>query len=368
MEAELKRTPLYEIHRGLGGKLIDFGGWELPVQYSGIIEEHQQVRSAAGLFDVSHMGEITVRGRDAEKFIQKLVTNDISNQKDFQVVYSPVCYPDGGIVDDLLVYKYNSGNYLLVVNASNTDKDFAWMQQNTEGEVELENVSAAFAQIAIQGPGAEAILQKLIHFDLGEIRFYHFKPDIMIAGVDTIVSRTGYTGEDGFEIYIPAEYAVLIWEKLMEAGKEDGLLPAGLGARDTLRFEAALPLYGQEISRDISPLEAGLGKFVKLDKQEFIGKEALVSQLEKGIPRKLVGFEMLDRGIPRSHYAVQADGASIGFVTTGSYSPTLAKNIGLSLVDSAFADEGTVIDILVRGKALKGKVTRIPFYNKKYKK
>ncbi|NJD01730.1 MAG: glycine cleavage system aminomethyltransferase GcvT [Ruminiclostridium sp.] len=368
MEAALKRTPLYEIHRSLGGKLIDFGGWELPVQYSGILEEHQQVRSAAGLFDVSHMGEITVKGRDAEKFLQKLITNDISHTKDFQVMYSPVCYSDGGIVDDLLVYKYNSGNYLLVVNAANTDKDFTWMLQNLEDEVELENVSAAYAQIAIQGPKAEAVLQKLTDFQLDKIRFYHFIPDVVIAGVNTITSRTGYTGEDGFEIYLPAKYAVLVWEKLMEAGKEDGLAPAGLGARDTLRFEAALPLYGHEISEDISPLEAGLGKFVKLDKKEFIGKKALANQKEKGIPRKLAGFEMLDRGIPRSHYDVQADGASIGFVTTGSYSPTLAKNIGLALLDSAFAAEGTVIDIIIRGRALKGKVSTIPFYSKKYKK
>jgi aminomethyltransferase len=368
MEAALKRTPLYENHRSLGGKLIDFGGWELPVEYSGIMEEHRQVRSAAGLFDVSHMGEITVKGKDAGQFLQKLLTNDISNAKDFQVVYSPVCYSDGGIVDDLLVYKYNSRDYLLVVNASNTDKDFAWMLENAEGEIELKNVSEAYAQIAIQGPRSEAVLQRLTDCELGEIRFYHFKPDVMIAGINTIVSRTGYTGEDGFEIYLPAEYASMLWEKLMEEGKEEGLVPAGLGARDTLRFEAALPLYGQEISRDISPLEAGLGKFVKLDKEGFIGKEALASQKETGIKRKLVGFEMLDRGIPRSHYDVQADGISIGFVTTGSYSPTLAKNIGLAMIDSSFAAEGTEIDIIIRGRALKGKVVKLPFYNKKYKK
>ncbi len=368
MEAVLKRTPLYEIHRSLGGKLIDFGGWELPVQYSGIIEEHQGVRTTAGLFDVSHMGEITVKGKDAEGFLQKLVTNDISKAKDFQVVYSPVCYPDGGIVDDLLVYKYDSGNYLLVVNASNTDKDFTWILENAEGEVELENVSEAYAQIAVQGPRAEAVLQKLTDFDLAGIRFYHFNPEIILAGVNTMVSRTGYTSEDGFEIYFPSEHAVRLWGKLMEAGREDGLLPAGLGARDTLRFEAALPLYGQEISGDISPLEAGLGKFVKLDKAGFIGKEALEGQKEKGVQRKLVGFEMLDRGIPRSHYDVQADGISIGFVTTGSYSPTLEKNIGMALIDSRYAAEGNEIDIVIRGRALKGKVVKIPFYSKKYKK
>ena len=368
MEISLKRTPLYEMHLSLGGKLIDFGGWELPVQYSGIIEEHQKVRTAAGLFDVSHMGEISVKGEGAEQFLQKLLTNDISNAKDFQVVYSPVCYPDGGIVDDLLVYKYSSGNYLLVVNVSNTDKDFSWMQQNAEGEVKLENVSAEFAQIAIQGPRAEAVLQRLTDSRLSEIRFYHFKPDIMLGGVSTIISRTGYTGEDGFEIYLPAEHAMGIWEKLMDVGKEDGLAPAGLGARDTLRFEAALPLYGQEISQDISPLEAGLGKFVKLEKESFIGKEALVNQKEKGLLRKLIGFEMLERGIPRSHYEVQSEGNIIGFVTTGSYSPSLVKNIGLALIDSAYAGEGTEIDILIRGRALKGKVIKTPFYNKRYKK
>lgn len=364
----MKRTPLYEMHCRQGGKIIDFGGWELPVQYTGIIEEHEQVRNAAGLFDVSHMGEITVKGSDAEKLIQKLVTNNILGAKEYQAVYSPMCYPDGGVVDDLLVYKYTSQDYLLIVNASNTDKDFEWIQQNLEGDVEIQNVSSHYAQLAIQGPKAEAILQKLTDTPLSEIKFFYFKPKVSLEGIEALVSRTGYTGEDGFEIYVAFGNAVQVWEKLLAAGKEEGLVPVGLGARDTLRFEAALPLYGQEIAQDISPLEAGLGRFVKLDKEDFIGKAALVKQKEEGIQRKLVGFEMVDRGIPRSHYEIQAEGKNIGFVTTGSFSPTLKKNIGLALVEGSFAEEGTEFDVVIRNKLVKAKVVKIPFYTKKYKK
>jgi len=364
----MKKTPLYEEHVKLGGKVIDFGGWALPVQYTGILEEHEAVRTRAGLFDVSHMGEVSVKGPDAGKFMQKLVTNDISPMEDHQVYYSPMCYPDGGVVDDLLIYKYQTDEYLLVVNASNTEKDFQWMQDNLEGSVEIKNISDIFAELAIQGPKAEVILQKLTDTDLGEIKFFYFRPLVVLDGIKALVSRTGYTGEDGFEIYLAPEDAPYLWNKLLDLGKDEGLIPAGLGARDTLRFEAALPLYGQEIAQDITPLEAGLGIFVKLAKKDFIGRDALACQMEGGIPRRLVGFEMLDRGVPRSHYPVQAKGKEIGFVTTGSFSPTLKKNIGLALIQKEFAAAGAELEIVIRNKNLKARMVKVPFYQKRYKK
>lgn len=364
----MKKTPLYEKHVSLKGKVIDFGGWVLPVEYSGILQEHEAVRSAAGLFDVSHMGEVTVKGPDAEKYIQKMIVNDISTMNNYQIYYSPMCYPHGGVVDDLLVYKYNNEDYLIVINASNTEKDVQWFLDNQEGRVEIVNVSDKYAELALQGPKAQLILQKIADVDLNEIKFFHFMPDVKLNGVSALVSRTGYTGEDGFEIYLDPINAPLVWDQLLEAGKEEGLLPAGLGARDTLRFEACLPLYGQEIDQDITPLEAGLGFFTKLDKESFIGKEALVKQKQTGIPRKLIGFEMVDRGIARSHYEVQVKGEKIGFVTTGSFSPSLKKNIGLALIDEKYAREGGEIEIVVRNKNLSAKIIKKPFYSKKYKK
>lgn len=365
----MKKTPLYEQHVNLKGKVVDFGGWALPIEYQGqgILVEHEAVRTAAGLFDVSHMGEVTVKGPDAEKFIQKMIVNDISPMSNFQIYYSPMCYPEGGVVDDLLVYKYHQEEYLLVINASNTDKDFQWLQEHLEGDVEINNISDQCAELALQGPKAEVILQKLTDANLAELDYYHFLPEVNISGVTALISRTGYTGEDGFEIYLDPKDASFLWDKLLAAGKEEGLIPCGLGARDTLRFEVCLPLYGQEIDRDITPLEAGLGYFVKLDKNDFIGKDALMKQKEMGIPRKLVGFEMIDRGIARSHYEVQADGEKIGFVTTGSFSPSLKKNIGLALIDAKYADEGGEIEILVRNKALKGKIIKKPFVKKSVK-
>lgn len=364
----MKKTPLYEKHVELKGKVIDFGGWALPVEYSGIIPEHEAVRNKAGLFDVSHMGEITVKGEDAEKYLQMIVTNDISVLNDNQIAYTPMCYTDGGVVDDLLVYKYSSTDYLLVVNASNTQKDFEWLLSQSFGNVEIKNVSDEYAQLALQGPEAQTILQKLSEVDLNLIEFYHFLGDVNVGEFKTIVSRTGYTGEDGFELYFKAEHGLQMWDLILETGKEYGLVPAGLGARDTLRFEAALPLYGQEIDKDITPLEAGLGFFVKLNKDDFIGKEALAKQKADGLKRKVIGFEMVDRGIPRSHYEVFAEGRKIGYVTTGSFSPTLKKNIGLALVEAEYAKEGTEIEISVRNKNLKAKVIKKPFYTKKYKK
>lgn len=364
----MKTTPLYEKHVELKGKIIDFGGWALPVEYSGIIPEHEAVRNQAGLFDVSHMGEITVKGEDAEKYLQMIVTNDISVLDDNQIAYTPMCYPDGGVVDDLLVYKYSSTDYLLVVNASNTQKDFEWLLSQSFGNIEIKNVSDDYAQLALQGPEAQNILQKLSSVDLNEIEFYHFLGDVKVGEFNTIVSRTGYTGEDGFELYFKADDGPKMWDLILHAGKEQGLVPAGLGARDTLRFEAALPLYGQEIDKDITPLEAGLGFFVKLNKENFIGIESLAKQKSEGLKRKVIGFEMVDRGIPRSHYEVFAEGRKIGYVTTGSFSPTLKKNIGLALIEAEYAKEGTEIEISVRNKNLKAKVVKKPFYTKKYKK
>ncbi|NYB75779.1 glycine cleavage system aminomethyltransferase GcvT [Sedimentibacter hydroxybenzoicus DSM 7310] len=364
----MKQTPLYENHLELKGKIIDFGGWALPVEYTGILAEHEAVRTKAGLFDVSHMGEITVKGQDAEKYIQAVVTNDITVLTDNQIVYTTMCYTDGGVVDDLLVYKHNNEDYLLVVNASNTDKDYEWFKENEFGNVTVENVSEKYAQLALQGPNAQDILQKLVTEDLNKIEFYHFLDNIDVGGMKTLVSRTGYTGEDGFELYFASEDGPKMWKLLLEAGKEEGLVPAGLGARDTLRFEACLPLYGHEIDRDITPLEAGLGFCVKLAKDNFIGKESLAEQKAAGLKRKLVGFEMVDRGIPRSHYEVYADGNKVGYVTTGSFSPTLKKNIGLALIETAYAKEGTEIEIAVRNRNLKAVVIKKPFYTKKYKK
>ena len=364
----MKRTPLYNKHLESNGKLIDFGGWELPVEYLGIKTEHHAVRNAAGLFDVSHMGEIIVTGSDSEINIQKIITNDISVLNDYQICYTTMCYPDGGAVDDLLVYKYNNKKYLLVVNASNVDKDYEWFVSHKFGDVKMENVSSAYALLAIQGPYAQEILQKLTDKNLDEIEFYHFADPVMIQGVSALVSRTGYTGEDGFEIYFDPYKAPELWDILLDAGKETGLVPAGLGARDTLRFEAGLPLYGQELDKDITPLEAGLGFCVKLSKDDFIGREALAEQKEKGLGRKLVGFEMVERGIPRNHYEVYKDGNKIGYVTTGSVSPTLNKNIGLALIEAGYTKIDSEIDIVIRNKNVKAKIVKKPFYSKKYKK
>ncbi|ERI95380.1 aminomethyltransferase [Clostridiales bacterium oral taxon 876 str. F0540] len=365
----LKKTRLYDDHIKYGGKLIEFAGWMLPVQYEGIIEEHEAVRNAAGLFDVSHMGEIKATGKDAFNFVQNLVTNDISVLEDNQVIYTLMCYENGGVVDDLLVYKFNEEDYLLVINASNVEKDFQWMLENKSNyEVELKNISEEISEVALQGPKAQKILQTLTAFNLDDIKFFYCRRDVVIDGIKCLVSRTGYTGEDGFEIYTNNEDITKIWNSILEAGKTYGVKPAGLGCRDTLRFEAALPLYGNEISKDITPLEAGLGFFVKLNKESFIGKEALVRQKEEGLKRKLVGFEMTERGIPRHGYEVTANGENIGFVTTGYMSPTLKKNIGLALIDSKYTELGTEIDILIRNKSVKAKVISKKFYSKNYKK
>lgn len=360
----LKKTPLFEVYPQYGGKIIDFGGWALPVQYSGILDEHEAVRTRAGLFDVSHMGEIEIKGTDALATIQKLITNDASKLANGQALYSPMCYENGGCVDDLLVYKKADNDYLIVINASNIDKDYEWMKQHATGSVEVTNVSANVAQLALQGPLAEQVLQKMTDTDLSQIKYYWFAENVNVGGVSCLVSRTGYTGEDGFELYCDAADVATLWAAILNEGKEDGVLPIGLGARDTLRFEARLPLYGQEISEEITPLEAGLGFFVKLDKGDFIGREALAKQKEEGVKRKLVGFEMTERGIPRSHYEVQVNGVRIGEVTTGTMGPTVKKNIGLALIDVQYATVDQELDIIIRNKPVKAVIIKTPFYKR----
>lgn len=360
-----KKTPLFASHQKYGGKIVEFGGWLLPVQYSGIIEEHAAVRTKAGLFDVSHMGEIWVEGREALAFLQNLVTNDLAGMKNGQIRYSPMCYEDGGTVDDLLIYRYGETCYLVVVNAANIDKDREWMIKNMAGfEAVLTDKSDETAQLALQGPLSTAILSKLTGEAVADIAFYHFIDDVAVAGKKTMVSRTGYTGEDGYEIYCAPEDVTHLWESIMEAGREEGLLPAGLGCRDTLRFESCLPLYGHELSAGISPLAAGLGRFVKLDKASFIGREALVRQKEAGLPLKVMGVEVKGRGIARAGYPIKADGRVIGTVTTGSPAPTLGKNMALALVDAAYAEIGREIAVEVRGKEIAAVIVAKPFYKR----
>ncbi|RBP89420.1 aminomethyltransferase [Cytobacillus firmus] len=363
--SQLKRTPLSEVYKDYGGKTIDFGGWDLPVQFSSIKEEHEAVRTKAGLFDVSHMGEIEVKGTDSLKYLQKMMTNDISKLKNSGAQYTAMCYENGGTVDDLLVYKIEDDHYLLVVNASNIEKDFNWLQDHAEGNVELKNLSEDMAQLAIQGPLAEKVLQKLAGTNLSDIGFFKFQQDVDLNGKKALVSRTGYTGEDGFEVYCDAKDAVALWNEILEAGKEEGVLPCGLGARDTLRFEANLALYGQELSPEITPLEAGIGFAVKVNKEaDFIGKEVLKNQKENGVPRKLAGIEMIDRGIPRHGYPVYKGEELIGEVTTGTQSPTLKKNIGLVLIKKEHAEPGTELEVEIRGKRLKAKIAATPFYKR----
>ncbi len=364
----LKKTPLHPMHLKYKGRMIDFGGWELPVQYGdrGIIKEHHMVRENAGLFDVSHMGEILVYGEQASNFIQYMVCNDLSTMHDGQVLYTPMCYSDGGIVDDLLIYRFSPTEYLLVVNAANAEKDLAWLAKNLIPGVKVEDVSAKYAQLALQGPYAQEILQRLTQTPLDKIKFFQFDPNPVISGVKTVVSRTGYTGEDGFELYVNPDRASYLWDEILQAGG-DAVSPIGLGARDSLRLEAKLPLYGQEIDRDISPLEAGLGFSVKLEKLNFIGQKALLEQKENGLKRKLVEFEMIDKGIPRTRYEVQKDGVPIGWVTSGLFSPTFRKSIGLALIAIEHSLPDTPIEIIIRGKPIQAVVRCDIFYQKKTK-
>lgn len=367
MTETMKQTPLNAVHKALGARMVPFGGWEMPVQYAGVIEEHLAVREHAGLFDVSHMGEVEVAGPEALALVQKLTTNDAARLVDGQVQYSALCYPDGGVVDDVTLYRSSASHFLFCVNASNTDKDFAWMRQvHAESGITgatLTNRSSEFAQVALQGPKAPAILARLTNAPLADIAYYHFREG-EVAGVPALISRTGYTGEDGFELYIPAAAAVALWNRLLEVGKVDGLMPIGLGARDTLRLEKGYALYGHELSSTITPLEAGLGWIVKLDKGDFVGRDALVKQKAAGLPRKLVGLAMEERGIPREGYPVYVGDRQVGSVTSGTMSPSLKNGIALALVESASAVLDSELLISVRDRKLRARIVKPPFVKK----
>lgn len=356
---ELK-TPLYETHLKVKGKMVPFAGYLMPVQYEhGILAEHKAVRETCGLFDVSHMGEILCKGKDALKNINHLLTNDYTEMEAGSCRYSPMCNEQGGVVDDLIVYKLDDETYYIVVNASNKDKDFAWMQAHQLGDTVFTDLSANIAQLAIQGPKAADILSRLCS-DLPE-KYYTFIRETTIDGIKALVSRTGYTGEDGFEIYLANEDAVALWEKLLDVGKDDGLIPCGLGARDTLRLEAAMPLYGHEMDDEITPLETNLKFAVKLNKEEFIGKEALMAQ---DVKRTRIGLKVTGRGIVREHMPVYVDVQQIGITTSGTQSPTLNVPIAMALIDKEYKEVGTKLEVEVRGRRIEAEIVRLPFYKK----
>lgn len=365
--SELKRTPIFPEYKNYGGKTIDFGGWDLPVQFAGIKHEHEITRTKAGLFDVSHMGQIVVKGPKSLQYLQEIVTNDVSKLSLKRAQYTFMCYENGGTVDDFLIYMLEKDHYLLVVNASNIDKDFKWLQDNNnyDDDVIIINESDNYAVLALQGPVAEEVLQTITDTNLKDISFFALETPVYFSTIEegAIVSRTGYTGEDGFEIYIDQASGRALWKLILEAGKDKGLEPVGLGARDTLRFEVNLPLYGQELTADISPIEAGLNFAVKVNKDaDFIGKKKLKEQVENGPARKSVGIEMIDRGIPRNGYLVLSEDEEVGFVTSGTQSPTLGKNIGQVLVKKEFSQIGTELLIQVRKRKLKAVVVETPFY------
>lgn len=360
----LKRTPLYEQHQALGARLVEFGGWEMPVQYTGILDEHRAVRQRAGLFDVCHMGEIRVTGAGALPSLRHILTNDPANLTAGQAQYTLICRPDGGVIDDLIAYRLDEEEYLLIVNASNADKDYAWVADHTTADADAVNISDISGLLALQGPEAQAILQPLTNTNLSKIRYYHAVRG-EVAGIPSLISRTGYTGEDGFEILVDAGQVSKLWDTLLEAGQDSGLVPAGLGARDTLRLEAAMPLYGHELDENTNPLEAGLGHFVKLDKPDFLGRDALIKAREQGLSRQLVGFKLVGRGIGRQGYEIQHNGQPVGQVTSGSYAPYLEQAIGMGFVTPDLTAPGTGIDVLVRGRPVAAEVVKRPFYKRK---
>jgi len=360
----LKRTPFYNLHTALGAKMVDFAGYEMPVQYSSIIEEHLTVRRNVGVFDVSHMGEFFVRGSGALAFLQKVTINDVARLKPGRVQYSAMSYLDGGIIDDLLIYRMEN-QYMLVVNASNLQKDFEWLQSQKFGDVEIENVSDETAMLAVTGPKSLATLQKLTKEDLSKVEYYSFTRTTL-AGISMIISCTGYTGELGFELYFSAdvEQAIKIWNAIFEAGKEFGIAPIGLGARDTLRLEMGFCLYGNDIDKTTHPLEAGLGWITKLNKNDFNGKDAIEKAKQEGLKRKLIGFTLSDRTLARHGYEIMYNGRVVGQVTSGTFSPSLQKGIGMGYVASELANVGTIISILVRGKEIPATIVKLPFLQK----
>ena len=366
-----KRTCLYDKHVSLGALMSPFGGFEMPIQYVGIAQEHYAVREHVGLFDVSHMGEVTVKGKDAERYVQHIFTNDIANAPVGKIYYGMMCYENGGTVDDLLVYKMGENDFFLVINAANIDKDWAWMQQQAEGfDIDLQNRSDFYGQIAVQGPESEHVVETVLGIPCAELAFYTCKTILSpltshLSPQEIIISRTGYTGEDGFEIYASHDYIRECWDKLIAAGVQ----ACGLGCRDTLRFEVGLPLYGDELSEEITPIMAGLGMFVKLDKAEFVGKEVLAKQKADGPAKKLVGIELADKAIPRHGYTVlNMEGETVGEVTTGYHTLSSDKSVCMALVDAAYAKLDTELQIQIRKKVFPGKVVKKQFYNKSYKK
>ena len=362
---QLKATALNEAHRKLGARMIDFGGWDMPVQYpAGTIEEHLAVRNAVGIFDVSHMGELVVRGPQALDLIQLVTSNDAAKLADGQIQYSALTMPNGAFVDDILVHRFAADHYFICVNASNADKDFAWIQSHAAGfDAVVENLSAEYGQLAIQGPCALSLLQTLTSVDLGAIKYYWFVNGT-VAGVECLITRTGYTGEDGFELYCAPSESVRLWDLILEAGRPFGILPCGLAARNTLRLEAKMTLYGNDIDDQITVLEADLGWICKFSKPAFIGRDRLLEQKERGLTRRLVGFEVVDKGIARDHYPVFIDGKEAGIVTSGSPAPYLKKNIGLALLPIEHTAVGTSFEIDVRGRRLGAVVVPTPFYKR----
>jgi len=355
-------TPFYDRHLRHGARMVNFFGFAMPLQYKGIVAEHRHVRQAVGLFDLSHMGEFSVRGRDALPFLQRMTINDVASLEIGQVQYTAMCYPDGGIVDDLLVYRLED-RFLLVVNAANIEKDFGWLREHLGDRVELENLSHRYALLAIQGPRAQPVMSRLTEMDLEALNFYHFAEG-QVADVPMILSRTGYTGEDGFELYLEPREASRIWDAVLTAGRDDELQPVGLGARDSLRLEMKYALYGQDIDRTTTPLEAGLGWITKLNKGEFIGRDTLTAQKKKGLSRRLVGFEMLQKAVPRTGYQLRVNGRQAGRVTSGIFSPSLNKGIGTAYLPVEHAPAGTQIEVIIRERAIPAQVVKTPFYTR----
>lgn len=362
----MSRTVLYEVHRQLGGKMVEFAGWEMPVEYTGIREEHLAVRNAAGLFDVSHMGEVEVRGKEAASLCQWVTTNDIANLKNLQAEYTLLCNPQGGVIDDIIVYKFSDDHFFICVNAVNTVKDYEWIK-NAGGRFDAEvlNSSSEFSQIALQGSNSRVILNDVFRMDLGALKRFYCRP-VKWNGSDLIVARTGYTGEDGFEIFLSWDRAEELWDEIMEKGKPFGILPCGLGARDTLRIEMAYPLYGHEIDEEINPIEAGLTRFIKIDKGDFIGRESLVNSIKEGLRRRLTGFEMVDRGIPRQGYGILKGTDVLGAVTSGTLSPSLQKSIAMGYLKTG-VESSDGVEIEIRGTRRRAKIVSVPFYKKSEK-
>lgn len=356
------KTPLYDVHKACGGKIVPFAGYLLPVQYqSGVIAEHMAVRKAAGIFDVSHMGEIVLKGSDALNNLNRLLTNDFSGMEDGQARYSVMCYESGGAVDDLIVYKYAENIYFIVVNAANKDKDFAWLKQHETGDAVFTDISSTVGQIAIQGPLSKKIMLKLVDESVLPEKYYYANFNTELKGIRCIISQTGYTGEDGYELYMASEDTQKVWSLLMEAGKDEGLIPCGLGARDTLRMEAAMPLYGHELDKEISPLEAGLGFAVKLGKEDFIGKKALE---EKKITSKRIGLRVTGKGIVREHMNLYCGEALIGRTTSGTFAPYCGYGIAMAMVDTEYAVVGNTVEADVRGRRVECEIVKLPFYKK----